>query len=102
VLTGSARVAQEAKESAAAAVRRQEIERKQRELERKRKALQAQIAALHAAYEVESQELEIGLAEERLREEKMAAGRIEMARLRKAEVGNGKERGKNNRKGAPA
>jgi len=102
VLTGSARAAQEAREAAVATVRRQEVERKQRELERKRKALDAQIAALRAAYSVESQELEMGLAEERLREDKLAAERVEMARIRKADVANGNRRGKNNRKGAPA
>jgi circadian clock protein KaiC len=102
VLTGSARAAQEAKENAAAALRRQEIERKQRELGQKRKALEAQIAALRAAHDVESQELEMGLAEERLREERLAADRVEMARIRRADVGNGGKAGKNNRKGARA
>ena len=99
VLTGSARAAQEAREDAAATLRRQEIERKQRELDRKRKALEAQIAALRAGHEVESQELEKGLAEERLREQKIASDRLEMARIRKVDVANRKERVKNNRKG---
>jgi circadian clock protein KaiC len=102
VLTGSARAAQETKESAQGLLRRQDIERKQRELERKRKALEAQIAALRAAHEVDTRELEKGLAEERMREEKLASDRVTMARLRKADVGNGKERGKNNRRGDAA
>jgi circadian clock protein KaiC len=102
VLTGSARAAQEAQEAAAATLRQQEIERKQRELERKRAALDAQIAALRASYDLESQELEMGLAEERLREEKLAADRVDMARLRKADAENGSRHGKNNRKGASA
>src|SRR5207253_734634 len=45
VLTGSMRVAQEAREQAAALSRKQEIERRQRELEHKRRALDAQVAA---------------------------------------------------------
>ncbi len=98
VLTGSARVAQEAKETAAAILRQQEIERRQRELDRKRAALDAQIAALRASYEVESQELEMGLAEERLREEKLAADRLDMARIRRADDENGRWKSKNNRK----
>ncbi|HEY1372394.1 MAG TPA: circadian clock protein KaiC [Candidatus Binatia bacterium] len=100
VLTGSARAAQESRESAASTLRQQDIERKQRELERKRAALDAQIAALRAAHEVENQELEMGLAEERLREERLAADRVDMARLRRADSDNGRAKAKNNRKGA--
>ena len=46
VLTGSARLAQEAREKADALARQQEIERKQRELEREKRLLEAQIGAL--------------------------------------------------------
>lgn len=56
VLTGSARLAQEAQEQAGTLARRQEVERRQLELERRRKALEAQIAALRA--EFEAQEIE--------------------------------------------
>jgi circadian clock protein KaiC len=98
VLTGSARAAQEAREAAAATLRQQDIERRQRELERKRAALDAQIAALRAAHEIDSQELEMGLAEERLREEKLAMDRVDMARLRRVEGGNGRRKSRNNRK----
>ncbi len=44
VLTGSARLAQEAAETAQALIRKEEIEKKQRELERKRRALETQIS----------------------------------------------------------
>src|SRR3990170_5795785 len=47
VLTGSARIAQEAFETAEVLIREKDIERKKREIKRKRKALEAQIAALH-------------------------------------------------------
>ena len=50
VLTGSSRVAQEAKEKADTKLLEQDIQRKQQELERKRLALQAQIAALQAEF----------------------------------------------------
>src|SRR5262249_8507551 len=102
VLTGSARASQEAKEMAAATLRSQEVARRQRELEQKRKALDAQIAALRAAYEVESQELEMELDEGRVRDEKIAADRVDMGRLRRSDAGNGSIKGKNIRKGAPA
>ena len=48
VLTGSARLAQEAKDKAAVLVRAQDMERRSRELERKRREIAAQIEALQA------------------------------------------------------
>jgi circadian clock protein KaiC len=57
VLTGTARMAQEAKERAATLVRQQDIERKQRELERKRRALEVQIDALRAEFDAEEEEM---------------------------------------------
>jgi hypothetical protein len=44
----------------------------------------------------------MGLAEEMLREERLASDRVDMGRIRRADVGNGGKRAKNNRKGAPA
>ena len=58
------RLAQEAREQAAALSRQQEIERRQRELERKRQALEAQIAALRAEFEAEEEELKRLIAQE--------------------------------------
>lgn len=48
VLTGSARVSQEARERAANQARQEQVERQQRELDRKQKVLHAQLAALEA------------------------------------------------------
>ena len=45
VLTGSSRLSQEAREKAAALVRQEEVDRKERERNRKREALEARIAA---------------------------------------------------------
>jgi circadian clock protein KaiC len=56
VLTGSARIAQEAKESAELLIRKRDIERKKREIEQKRNALEAQISALHFEFESEESE----------------------------------------------
>jgi circadian clock protein KaiC len=56
LLTGSARVCQEARDASVALLASQEIERKQLLLQRKRKALDAQIAAL--TLDLESEELE--------------------------------------------
>jgi len=66
-LTGSARVAQEAKDASAVLLARQEIERRQFLLQRKRKALDAQIAALQLDLETEEQESRQLLAQEELK-----------------------------------
>ena len=59
VLTGSARLAQEAKDKAAALVREQEMERRSRELERKRREIAAQIEILQAQLASEEAEVEL-------------------------------------------
>jgi len=56
VLTGTARVQQEAREAAEMRARLLESDARQRALERKRKALQAQILALQAAFDAEAAE----------------------------------------------
>ncbi len=58
VLTGSSRVAQEAKESAVAVQRREEAGRKRRAIERRMKTLDTEIAALRLEMSAESDELE--------------------------------------------
>ncbi len=57
VLTGSARMQQEAREASQNRVRRLESDSRARTLERKRKALQAQILALQAAFDAEAMEV---------------------------------------------
>lgn len=84
VLTGAARLAQEAREKAEALNYQQEIERKRRELERKRKALEAQIALLRAEFESEAENLLRLGQQESEREEMIGRARSEMARIRYA------------------
>ena len=86
LLTGSARVTQEAKDASAALLARQEIERKQLLLERKRKALDAQIAALQLELETEEQESRQLIAQEELKLKKWEQDRSEMARSRSADA----------------
>ena len=86
VLTGSARIAQEALENAEVLTRKQDIEQKKRELERKRKALEAKIISLNADFEsVESEAVKMIKTEQdaikRLEEDK-----IEMAVSRKSVI----------------
>lgn len=84
VLTGTARLTQEAREKAESLVYRQEVARKKRELERKRKALEAQIAALRAEFEAQQEDLLTMNQHEVEREEALGHDRSQMARLRHA------------------
>ena len=99
VLTGSARAAQEAREKAAAQLRREAIERKKRELERKRQALDAQIVALRAQFETEAEEIKKEIALETSREQALQMDRVQMAQLRSGNGGS-KPRRERNGKGA--
>jgi circadian clock protein KaiC len=82
VLTGTARVAQEEKERAAADLRRQENERRLRQLATRRKAIEAQIAALEAEAEAEAAELNFAISQERLQDQILEQGTKAMAKLR--------------------
>ncbi|MBI5551758.1 MAG: circadian clock protein KaiC [Desulfobacterales bacterium] len=82
VLTGSARVAQEAGERAAELACRREAERRLREQERKRKALETKIAALRAAFDEETEEVHLIADEERKRQAVHTESRLAMARFR--------------------
>ena len=88
VLTGSARAAQEARDKAAAQLRREASERKKRELERKRRALDAQIATLRAQFETEAAELQKEIALETTREQVLQMDRLQMTQLRSGNGGN--------------
>jgi circadian clock protein KaiC len=79
LLTGSARLNQEAKDASAALSARQEMEAKQLLLERRRKALEAQIAALQVDLESETLQVRQLAAQEMLLSRKMAHDRAEMA-----------------------
>ena len=69
VLTGTARVAQEAHERTAAELRRQDHQRRLLRLAGKRKAIEAQIAALQAEAESEAAEVSFAIAQETLQEQ---------------------------------
>ncbi len=99
MLTGSARVTQEAKDESAALIGRQEIERKQLLLQRKRRALDAQIAALQLDLETEVQESEQLIAQEKLKVKKWEQDRGVMVTSR---YGNSGMRTENGRPAAAA
>jgi circadian clock protein KaiC len=85
VLTGSMRLAQEARERADKINRELEIESKQRAFNRKRAALEAQIAALRAEFEGEAAEMAKVLKQETHRVEQLQIEEVEMARSRQAD-----------------
>ncbi|MBL9101901.1 MAG: circadian clock protein KaiC [Myxococcales bacterium] len=85
VLTGSMRLAQEAKEREANEARKQAIARKRREVERKRKALEAQILALRVEFDADESELESLISVEEAAGRRLLTDRTEMARSRQAD-----------------
>jgi circadian clock protein KaiC len=90
VLTGSARLAQEASERAAELEREQEIQRRRIELERKRNALEARIEALRQEFAADQTALLRDLEISEMREKALVADRSAMARSRRADcVTNG-------------
>ena len=92
VLTGSMRAAQEDREKAAALLRTQEIEHKQRDLARKRAALEAQIAALRTEFEAVEDESKRVSEQDRTREQQLSNDRSSAALRR------GEDAAKRNRK----
>jgi circadian clock protein KaiC len=83
VLTGSSRLAQEAKERMEAMTRQTDMDRKKIELERKREAMEAQIAATRAAFSADEAELLKAIAQDQQREERVRLDQKEMAVSRK-------------------
>jgi circadian clock protein KaiC len=88
VLTGSARMAQEANENAELLTRKHDIERKKREIERKRRTLEAQIAALHADFESEESEAIKMIETEQDTIKRLEQDKIEMGESRKTDNEN--------------
>jgi circadian clock protein KaiC len=81
-LTGSARLAQEAKDKAESLVRDQEMQRRSRNLERKRREISAQIEALQAQLAGDVDEDTLLNREGVGREDQLASDRAAMAESR--------------------
>lgn len=91
VLTGSARIAQEALETAEVLTRKHDIELKIREIERKRNAMEARIATLRSDFESEESEAIKVMEAEREMLKRLAQDKVEMAVSRKADVEKAKK-----------
>lgn len=86
VLTGSARLAQEAQEQAAQTMHEQEVERRKLELERKRRVIEAQIIGMRAEFEAQEAEMLNIIGQEHAREAHRSQERADMALSRKADA----------------
>ncbi|HEY1921758.1 MAG TPA: circadian clock protein KaiC [Tepidisphaeraceae bacterium] len=86
VLTGSARLAQEARERADKVVRVEEAQRKQLELDSKRVALEAQIASMQAQFESDRERMMRELSLEEIRERMLTTDHEAMGRSRKSDL----------------
>ncbi|GAB1544922.1 hypothetical protein NUACC21_75980 [Scytonema sp. NUACC21] len=85
VVTGAARVIEEAKEKAARLIRQQEFDKKRRDLARRKAIAQSQIAALQAQLEAEEEELALMNQQEELQQSMLVQDRTAIAQLRKAD-----------------
>lgn len=84
VLTGTARLVQEAQEKAALLRERQERQRRLREVARRREAIERQVAELRASLEAADDEEAVLRQEDELREAALAEGRRDLAARRSA------------------
>jgi circadian clock protein KaiC len=84
VLTGSARLAREAEDRAAALVREENLARQQTLRESRRKALERRLETLRAEFAVEDAEIERAIVEETQRGDVAAGDRLRMAKSRRA------------------
>jgi circadian clock protein KaiC len=84
VLTGSARLSQEARDIAEKQAAKEELERKKLALEHRRKSIKAQIEALRADFKAEEEEFARAASNARLKSERLAADKAAMAKSRRA------------------
>ncbi|HEX4003337.1 MAG TPA: circadian clock protein KaiC [Candidatus Acidoferrales bacterium] len=84
VLTGSSRMAQEAKEKADALLWQQEVQRKQQQFARKRLAIEAQVEVLQAELAEIEQEAKLATVQEKEREDELILDRRRMAESRRS------------------
>ena len=90
VLTGSARLSQEAREHAEEQGRQQQTEQKRKELERRRAAVEGQIELLRAQLAEEEERFTLVLHEEEERKRRLREDSMAMLKIRNVESGDGR------------
>lgn len=98
VLTGSARLSQEARDEAVQSLQQQEIVRRQIALERRREAMEAQIVLLRSEFEAEESEALKVIGIETAQQERFTQDR---ARMTQSREGDGKAKSRNAKGAAP-
>ncbi len=88
ILTGSARINQEARERTESAARQEEIAILQRRLDRRKVAMEGQISALRAELEAEEEEIGRRVRQATRQDEEARASRASMASIRGADDGS--------------
>jgi circadian clock protein KaiC len=86
VLTGSARLAQEAQERASQVVAEQAIRRQEVDLKRRRAALEAQVKAMRAEFAAQEAEAITQIEQSRANQDLLAKDRHEMAKSRRVDL----------------
>ena len=86
VLTGSARLSQEARDNAEQLLRQQDIGRKRFGLERKREIMEAQIVAMRSGFEAEELEALKVIGIEKARNERFIQDKVRMGKSRRSDV----------------
>jgi circadian clock protein KaiC len=86
VLTGSARISQEAREKAAGTSRLQHLEGCRRALDRKREIFEARMTMLRGEFEVEQETIQQSIFESKLLDAELSEGRGQMVRSRVADA----------------
>lgn len=94
VLTGSARLSQEARENAAGTSRRKETEGHRRELDRRRRIFEARLATLRAEFEMEEEKIQQSIVESESIDERLLQDRGLMVRSRKADPASKRKEGR--------
>jgi circadian clock protein KaiC len=80
VVTGAARIIQEAKAKADAVLRTKELDARKRNVKRMKETMEAKIAVLRAEYEGELEDLDRAIEQERVRQETLAEDREALAK----------------------
>jgi len=89
VLTGSARLAQEAKERTEKETRKDFVNHLQRDLERRRKIAESKITVLQSQYDTKAEEIKQLISQELKKDETLIENQKEMAKLRKVDTESG-------------
>jgi circadian clock protein KaiC len=93
MLTGSARLAQEAQDRAAQTIYDQDVEQRKLDLERKRKVMEAQISAIRAEFDAQETEAMNIIRQEHAREAHQTQERVDLALIRNADAKPNRQRG---------